>query len=141
MKNHKEIIGIRIRTQREKKEFTQASLAKKIGVGRTRVTKWETGKNLPTGDLRETLLRILDAKSDEIFGFDTESKLISLQVTETEFNSNIKRLFKEALKETYTTEEKRLIDFFRAADEAARSGAERLLRDNPKVGSKQADRR
>lgn len=71
MANFKELVGKRIRAKREALGYsTQAALAKAIGVDRTRVAKWEAGNNLPTGELKATLLRLLNTSESELFTID-----------------------------------------------------------------------
>jgi transcriptional regulator with XRE-family HTH domain len=40
-------IGARIAALRERREWSQEELARRIGVGRTRLGKWETGEHAP----------------------------------------------------------------------------------------------
>jgi transcriptional regulator with XRE-family HTH domain len=40
-------IGSRIAALREERKWSQAELARRIGVGRTRLGKWETGEHVP----------------------------------------------------------------------------------------------
>jgi transcriptional regulator with XRE-family HTH domain len=40
-------LGVRIRRARQRKFLTQAELAEQLGVDRTAVSLWETGKHFP----------------------------------------------------------------------------------------------
>lgn len=57
-----------LRAQRKKKGLNQAQLAKALGVGRTTLTKWETGENLPGIDTLDQLASILDVSTDNLLG-------------------------------------------------------------------------
>lgn len=69
MISFKELAGARIRAKREKAGYaTQADLASAMEVDRARVSDWETGKVEPKGEHRATLLRLISATEEEIFG-------------------------------------------------------------------------
>lgn len=55
-----------LKTIREKKNFTQQQLANLVGVKRSTVAMWESGKNLPTALKISKLAQILNCTSDEI---------------------------------------------------------------------------
>ena len=48
--------------------FTQEELAARIGVDRTSVAKWETGKAYPRGETLEKLAATLGCTIDALFG-------------------------------------------------------------------------
>lgn len=51
---------------RERKGYTQESFAKKIGVDRSTVSKWESGEMLPRTDRLKKLSKLLDVTIDEL---------------------------------------------------------------------------
>lgn len=51
--------GNKIRTARELAALTQASLAERLGVGRTAVAHWEAGRYQPEGENFRNLCRVL----------------------------------------------------------------------------------
>lgn len=52
------MIGEKIRTLRKSQKLSQESLGRLIGVAKTRISEWETGKVIP---LSSTLKKIADA--------------------------------------------------------------------------------
>lgn len=76
MKTYKELVGDRIREVREARGLSQDALAealtKSLGsdVDQSRISRWEGGKNLPTGRRRQFLLKHLDVAERDIFGMD-----------------------------------------------------------------------
>jgi len=55
----KKEIGKNLRKYREFEGYTQEQLADLLDVERGTISKWERGENLPQGDRRTTLLRLL----------------------------------------------------------------------------------
>ena len=60
------ITGQTIKNLREKKGFTQAELAEKLGVSSKAVSKWETAKGLPDIALIEPLANVLSVSVMEL---------------------------------------------------------------------------
>lgn len=60
------ITGQTIKNLREKKGFTQAELAEKLGVSSKAVSKWETAKGLPDITLIETIANALSVSVMEL---------------------------------------------------------------------------
>ena len=56
------IMGLRIRTGREKQGLTQEQLAERLHVTKQAVSNWERGKNIPEESIRETVESILKIK-------------------------------------------------------------------------------
>jgi len=56
-----------LKTLRESKNLTQEDIARVLGVGRTAVAMWETGKAMPTADKLPELARILGCTIDDLF--------------------------------------------------------------------------
>lgn len=48
--------------------LTQLDIAKKLGVERSTVAKWETGQSFPRAELLPKLAQILDCTTDELLG-------------------------------------------------------------------------
>jgi transcriptional regulator with XRE-family HTH domain len=73
-------IGQRVRDQRRERGLTQAQLAARIGVSRSAVAQWETGR---TGQLGSNLSRIADALETGVeylmFGDDKRAPSQTLQ--------------------------------------------------------------
>lgn len=57
-----------LKTYRKRKGINQAELAKLLGVGRTTITKWETGDNIPNIDVLDALASSLDVSADDLLG-------------------------------------------------------------------------
>ena len=62
------IIGERIKSQREKLGLIQADLAEKANVSRASVVNWETGKRIPSIEDVKSLARVLDTSLMYIMG-------------------------------------------------------------------------
>ena len=58
----------KLKTYRKRKGINQAELANLLGVGRTTITKWETGDNIPNIDVLDMLATALDVSADELLG-------------------------------------------------------------------------
>ena len=59
---------IRLKQLREEKHFSQAVLAKKLGVCQSTVGMWENGKNKPENAKLEALASLLDVSTDYLLG-------------------------------------------------------------------------
>ena len=57
-----------IKSMRMSKNLTQEALGKLLGVGRTTVAMWETGKIKPQAGKLPELARIFGCTIDELFG-------------------------------------------------------------------------
>ena len=57
-----------LKIYRKRKGMNQAQLAASLGVGRTTLTKWETGENLPGIEVLDRLASILEVSADELLG-------------------------------------------------------------------------
>lgn len=61
LRNTRRLLGQKIRKRREEMGFrTQSDLASKMGVDRTRISRWETGESLPDSQSREDLKVLLE---------------------------------------------------------------------------------
>lgn len=56
-----------IRQHREGLKLSQERLAELLGIDRSAVAKWETGKAMPTADKLPELARILGCTIDDLF--------------------------------------------------------------------------
>lgn len=68
------IFSERLKSEREKKGWSQAELAEKIHVSRQSVSKWETGKNYPTIEVIIDLSDLFGITIDELLRSDKELK-------------------------------------------------------------------
>lgn len=66
--------GERVKSEREKKGWSQAELAEKIHVSRQSVSKWETGKSLPSIEVLIDLSDLFGITIDEMLRSDRELK-------------------------------------------------------------------
>lgn len=62
----KKDFGEIIRRKRDRKNITEAELAKRIGVSRSTITAWETGVNMPRKPALRVLCQELGIEDDEI---------------------------------------------------------------------------
>lgn len=80
------ITGSVIKEFREKKEITQAQLAKVLGVSSKAVSKWETGKCFPDITLIEPLAKALSVSVMELLSGNTvTNKNISANILRSKF--------------------------------------------------------
>ena len=80
------ITGQTIKNLREKKGFTQAELADKIGVSDKAISKWETAKGLPDINLIESLANALSVSVMELMtGNTVVNKNISSNILRSKF--------------------------------------------------------
>ncbi|MGD7045681.1 helix-turn-helix domain-containing protein [Jeotgalibacillus proteolyticus] len=68
------IFSERLKSEREKKGWSQAELAEKIHVSRQSVSKWETGKNYPSIEVIMDLSDLFGITIDELLRSDAELK-------------------------------------------------------------------
>lgn len=68
------IFSERLKSEREKKGWSQAELAEKIHVSRQSVSKWETGKNYPNIEVIIDLSDLFGITIDELLRSDEELK-------------------------------------------------------------------
>jgi transcriptional regulator with XRE-family HTH domain len=100
--------------------LSQHEVAKKLGISRTRLSQWETGKLIPTPDERSrcwdaiTTLQTVKTKADPLRLFELE-------------HEHSQKLQSE--KEGLQRENQRLLDAIRAKDEALRQYAQLLAID------------
>lgn len=63
--------GLRLKRLRERKGLTQAGLAKKLGVSKTSINRYESNIQSPTLANAKRLAEILDTTLDFLAGIDT----------------------------------------------------------------------
>ncbi|MDQ0429221.1 transcriptional regulator with XRE-family HTH domain [Planomicrobium stackebrandtii] len=68
------VFSERLKSEREKKGWSQADLADKIHVSRQSVSKWETGKNYPSIEVIINLSDLFGVTIDELLRSDEELK-------------------------------------------------------------------
>jgi len=68
------IFSERLKTEREKRNWSQTDLAEKIYVSRQSVSKWETGKNYPSIEVIINLSDLFGITIDELLRSDEELK-------------------------------------------------------------------
>lgn len=80
------ITGQTIKSLREKKGFTQAELADRLGVSSKTVSKWETAKGLPDITLLESVADVLSVSVMELMtGNAVSNKNISSNILRSKF--------------------------------------------------------
>ena len=68
-----EVIAINLKEFRLSASLTQDDLAKHLGVSRTTVTMWETGKSLPRAELIPKIAERCGCSTDDLFNLIKES--------------------------------------------------------------------
>ena len=64
----------KIRMRREAMGLTQAKLANALGVSRTAVTMWETGKSRPRFELLPKIAQLLGCTIDDLYADEPEKE-------------------------------------------------------------------
>ena len=78
------MIGDTIRSLREQAGYSQAGLAKKLGVTRSSVNAWESGLSAPTAVYIIELSKLFHVSSDFILGLDNTMQLNLSEFSEEE---------------------------------------------------------
>ena len=65
--------------RRNELNLTQYDVAKKIGVDRSTVAKWETGQSFPRAELLPKLASILNCTIDELLGVKKPTEIEQIQ--------------------------------------------------------------
>ena len=63
-----------IKCKRESAGWTQARLARKLGISRATVAMWETGKSRPRYDMLPKIARLLGCTIDELYADEPEKE-------------------------------------------------------------------
>jgi transcriptional regulator with XRE-family HTH domain len=75
-------IGARIAALREGREWSQGELARRIGVGRTRLGKWETGEHAPPIAHLVALKEVFGVSLDELVNGGVKEPAVALTAEE-----------------------------------------------------------
>lgn len=78
------MIGDTIRSLREQAGYSQAGLAKKLGVTRSSVNAWESGLSAPTAVYIIELSKLFHVSSDFVLGLDNTMQLNLSEFSEEE---------------------------------------------------------
>lgn len=79
---HIEMVAERIKALREKKNLTQAELARYLGISRSSVNAWEMGISVPSTQYVVELARLFHVSSDYILGIENTATLDVSGLTE-----------------------------------------------------------
>lgn len=69
------MVADRIKNLREQANFTQAALARKLGITRSSVNAWEMGISLPSTYYIKELAYIFNVSADNLLGLDSSSTI------------------------------------------------------------------
>jgi len=75
-------LGLRIKTMRKARGFTQQKLAEMVGVSRTYIQTLESNRRLPSMKLLQNLARALDVSLSDLVSDNQNKKLIRAQLEE-----------------------------------------------------------
>ena len=76
------MVADRIKALREKKGFTQAELARKLGVTRSSVNAWELGISVPSTQYIVELASMFNVSTDYLLNVDTSAAIYMNGLTE-----------------------------------------------------------
>ena len=65
------MISDTIKELREKNDYTQTALAKKLGLSRSAINAWEMGVSVPSTSYLMELAKLFNVSTDYILGLDT----------------------------------------------------------------------
>lgn len=65
---YKEIFQIKLKEARKKREFTQEEVAKELGISRTNITNYETGRTEPDIETLCRLIELYNISADWLLG-------------------------------------------------------------------------
>ncbi len=65
---YKEIFQIKLKEARKKREFTQEEAAKELGISRTNITNYETGRTEPDIETLCRLIELYEISADWLLG-------------------------------------------------------------------------
>lgn len=69
------MISDTIKELREKNDYTQTALAKKLGLSRSAINAWEMGVSVPSTSYLMELAKLFNVTTDYILGLDTKEKI------------------------------------------------------------------
>ena len=69
------MISDTIKELREKNDYTQTALAKKLGLSRSAINAWEMGVSVPSTSYLMELVKLFNVSTDYILGLDTKEKI------------------------------------------------------------------
>lgn len=76
------MIAEKIKFLREQKKYTQAELAKKLGITRSSVNAWELGISVPSTQYLVELSNIFSVSTDYLLGVEKTSTIDLIGLTE-----------------------------------------------------------
>lgn len=79
-------IGLILKGLREDNSYTQAKLAKRLGVSITTIASWESGMKFPTIDRLIVLAKLYSVPLDFIVGINREKSIILDDLTQQQKN-------------------------------------------------------
>ncbi len=65
---YKEIFQIKLKEARKRREFTQEEAAKELGISRTNITNYETGRTEPDIETLCRLIELYEISADWLLG-------------------------------------------------------------------------
>ena len=80
------MIGETIRALREHAEYSQAELARKLGVTRSSVNAWESGLSAPTAVYIVELSKLFHVSTDHILGLENTHQISLTGLTDEEIH-------------------------------------------------------
>jgi len=75
-------LGLRIKTMRKARGFTQQKLAEMVGVSRTYIQTLESNRRLPSMKLLQNLARALDVSLSDLVSDNQNKKFVRIQLEE-----------------------------------------------------------
>ncbi|MEK4428488.1 helix-turn-helix transcriptional regulator [Paenibacillus sp. FSL M7-0802] len=64
----RKLMGLRIRSERELKGYSQDVLAEKLGMGRANIANYESGRVIAPGNILKEMSKLFDVDTDYILG-------------------------------------------------------------------------
>ncbi|HZG81581.1 MAG TPA: helix-turn-helix transcriptional regulator [Brevibacillus sp.] len=93
--NQKKLMGHRIKMIREKLGLSQDELANKLGMNRTNVSNYESGRTVPPGNVIKELADILKTNADFLLGRTDDHTAIKNESELSEIDEEIRSLARD----------------------------------------------
>ncbi|QQE75685.1 helix-turn-helix transcriptional regulator [Brevibacillus composti] len=117
--NQKKLMGQRIKSLREKHGMSQDELANRLGMNRTNVSNYESGRTVPPGNIIKELADLLKTNADYLLGRSETSDSLSIYDTDSEDLDDDIRTIQRAAKKMSHKDRKRMMEIIKLTFEDA----------------------
>ncbi|MED1643688.1 helix-turn-helix transcriptional regulator [Brevibacillus agri] len=115
--NQKRLMGQRIKSLREKQGLSQDELASRLGMNRTNVSNYESGRTVPPGNVIRALADLLKTNADYLLGRSDNAHPLDINKMD-DLDDDI-RAIQRAAKNMSTKDRKKMLSMIKLAFEDA----------------------